>query len=100
MACAQTGSGKTIMFLLPAINDLLARKGLLSGASHRGKTVNPGALVLAPTRELAVQIFEESKKLCAGTGLKSVCVYGGDSTKSQAEKLYSGSDLIIATPGR
>eukprot|EP00189_Rhodosorus_marinus_P007292 CAMPEP_0184752286 /NCGR_PEP_ID=MMETSP0315-20130426/43496_1 /TAXON_ID=101924 /ORGANISM="Rhodosorus marinus, Strain UTEX LB 2760" /LENGTH=1224 /DNA_ID=CAMNT_0027231605 /DNA_START=189 /DNA_END=3863 /DNA_ORIENTATION=+ len=88
------------MFLLPAINELFARRGCASGRSHRAKTLNPGALVLAPTRELAVQIFEESKKLCAGTGLKSVCIYGGDSTKSQAERLSAGSDLVIATPGR
>ena len=74
MACAQTGSGKTAAFCFPIIYGILSRG--LQGQS-RGRKTFPNALVLSPTRELAIQIHEESRKFAYKTGCMSVVVYGG-----------------------
>lgn len=100
MACAQTGSGKTAGFLFPMISTML-RTGALptpSNASSRG--VYPTALVLAPTRELASQIYDESQKFLYCTGIRSLCVYGGANIQNQLRDLERGVDLLVATPGR
>lgn len=60
----------------------------------------PRGIVLAPTRELASQIQLDAKKLCHGSNLKSVCVYGGADIRQQLVELSTGCDLIVATPGR
>lgn len=60
----------------------------------------PIAIMLSPTRELAVQIFEESMKFSCGTGLLSCVVYGGTDVKHQQRELNKGCDILIATPGR
>lgn len=81
MSCAQTGSGKTAAFLLPIISNLL-----LEGppppppAAHqysRQRKCYPRALIFAPTRELASQIFEEARKFAYGSPVRPVVVYGG-----------------------
>lgn len=108
MGCAQTGSGKTAAFLFPLINRLLTQDievpsqpagGGRSSYSSRSKAM-PFGLILAPTRELATQIFDESRKFCYRTGLKPVVCYGGVDIKNQLRELERGVDLIIATPGR
>ena len=103
MACAQTGSGKTAGFLFPVIANLL-RDGALaepSSTGYRGRASYIAALILAPTRELASQIFDESQKFCYCTGVKPYCVYGGGpNIKSQQDELDRGVDLLVATPGR
>ncbi|XP_063363741.1 uncharacterized protein LOC134652478 [Cydia amplana] len=89
---AQTGTGKTLAFLLPAvvhIKEKTARKG-------RG----PIALVLAPTRELAKQIEVVAKDFQKLLNIRCVCIYGGASRSVQAEQLEAGVDIVIATPGR
>jgi len=96
MSCAQTGSGKTAAFLLPILAQIL--KG--GNVSRPGQKAYPSALVLAPTRELAVQIFEESKKFSYRTGMKSVVVYGGAPIGYQLRELERGCDVLVATPGR
>ena len=73
MACAQTGSGKTAAFLFPVINNLMARKS----ESKDGMAVTPQMLVMAPTRELIIQIYDEARKFCGGTGLTCGVAYGG-----------------------
>lgn len=110
MACAQTGSGKTAAFLLPTI-DLMLREGppTIGGTSRPGggssflnasRKAYPVTLVLAPTRELASQIYEESRKFCFKTGIRPVVVYGGADVRLQFRELEKGCDLLVATPGR
>jgi superfamily II DNA/RNA helicase len=62
--------------------------------------VHPLAIVLAPTRELAAQIHLESRKICFGSQLRSLVLYGGSEIRSQLAELSFGCDIIIATPGR
>jgi ATP-dependent RNA helicase DDX3X len=105
MACAQTGSGKTAAFLLPCIMTLTAKElpeppeDRNSRYGRRNKHY-PHALVLAPTRELATQIYDEARKFCYRTHLKAVVVYGGQDIKNQFAELQRGVDIIVATPGR
>src|SRR5438477_423639 len=86
---AQTGTGKTLAFLIPVI-EMLRREP----ASH------PSALVLLPTRELAMQVHEQYENLRSKGMPKAALVIGGVSEKAQIQGLRAGSSLIIATPGR
>lgn len=99
MACAQTGSGKTAAFLFPIISRLLETPPPQEGPGGRRK-VHPLALVLAPTRELACQIYDEGRKFSWKTGLSTVVVYGGAPIGAQLRDLERGCDIIVATPGR
>lgn len=90
---AQTGSGKTLSFLLPAVVHINAQPELQRGDG-------PIALVLAPTRELAVQIKEECDRFGSSTRVKNTCCYGGASRGPQARALRDGVEIVIATPGR
>jgi len=92
---AQTGTGKTIAFLVAVVNRLLTRPAIAS----RGET-DPRALILAPTRELAIQIQKDAQKIASDTGLRFALIYGGVDYDKQREMLRSGCDVIIATPGR
>ncbi|XP_065304122.1 probable ATP-dependent RNA helicase DDX43 [Dermacentor albipictus] len=90
---AQTGTGKTLAFLLPALvhvdNQDLPRE----------KRKGPTCLILAPTRELALQIERETKKYNY-RGIKSVCIYGGGNRREQIAAVKQGVEIVIATPGR
>jgi ATP-dependent RNA helicase RhlE len=90
IACAETGTGKTAAFLLPLMQRLLASPTAGS----------PRALVLAPTRELAVQIEDDFTGFAYHAGLTSVAVYGGVDGDIQARALRAGVDMVVATPGR
>ena len=97
MICiAKTGSGKTLGFLLPALHQHLSTRQSIK----RGQATSPVLLVLAPTRELAVQIMEESQKFGRALGIRSVCCYGGAPKWPQIAALSRGVECIIATPGR
>ena len=89
LACAATGSGKTAAFLLPILHQLIDRP--------RGTT---RALVLAPTRELALQIVADFDGLARHTGLKAAAVHGGVGMGPQERAFRRGADVIVATPGR
>eukprot|EP00746_Dinoflagellata_sp_MGD_P071168 gnl/MRDRNA2_/MRDRNA2_29028_c0_seq2.p1 gnl/MRDRNA2_/MRDRNA2_29028_c0~~gnl/MRDRNA2_/MRDRNA2_29028_c0_seq2.p1 ORF type:complete len:658 (+),score=116.78 gnl/MRDRNA2_/MRDRNA2_29028_c0_seq2:124-2097(+) len=96
---AQTGSGKTLAFLLPAAVHLQTRSS--------PRIVQTSVLILAPTRELAVQISDESEKIFANSacddyaqGVKTVCVYGGGDKWAQTKSLKWGAHIVVATPGR
>ena len=65
-----------------------------------GMCVSPQALVITPTRELALQIYNEARKFAQGSTIKPVVVYGGTSTGYQARKLENGCNILVATPGR
>ncbi|WP_292238543.1 DEAD/DEAH box helicase, partial [Mesorhizobium sp.] len=90
---AQTGSGKTAAFALPILSKII---GL--GTKRRPKTAR--ALILAPTRELAVQIEDTIKLLAKGAHISTALVLGGVSRYSQVKKIAPGVDILIATPGR
>ncbi len=93
LGIAQTGSGKTAAFALPILSKII---GL--GSKRRPKTVR--ALVLAPTRELAVQIEEAFRTLSRGAHISTALVLGGVSRNSQVNRLRPGIDILVATPGR
>jgi ATP-dependent RNA helicase RhlB len=92
---AQTGTGKTAAFLVALIQRLLTRPAL----PERGPT-DPRAVIIAPTRELAIQIDKDFKTIGRDTGLKSALIYGGVDYDKQRDMLRGGVDIIIATPGR
>ena len=92
---AQTGTGKTLAFLIAVINRLLTRPALADR-----KPEDPRALILAPTRELAIQIHKDAVKFADALGLKFALVYGGVDYDKQRQILQAGADVIIATPGR
>ena len=101
MACAQTGSGKTAGFLFPVISLLLKRGPTPEPEGRRNKsTTYISALILAPTRELVSQIYDEAAKFCYCTGIRPVVVYGGANILIQLREIEKGADLIVATPGR
>ena len=92
---AQTGTGKTAAFLVTVFNRLLTCPAL---AERRPE--DPRALILAPTRELAIQIEKDARAIGRHTGLRLALIYGGTDYDRQRELLKSGCDVIIATPGR
>jgi ATP-dependent RNA helicase RhlE len=91
VATAQTGTGKTLAFVLPLLERLaqLPKKGDA-----------PRAIILSPTRELAIQIHETFTKIAAGTGFRAAVVVGGLSEKTQLQAIRKGAQVLIATPGR
>jgi superfamily II DNA/RNA helicase len=94
---AKTGSGKTLGFGLPMLQRLAAEQ---TNGVGEGKVARPRGLVLLPTRELAVQVYEVLKPLGAALGLYVAAVYGGADIERQIKSLRKGCDVIIATPGR
>jgi len=91
VGCAQTGTGKTLAFVAPALERMLR---------DQTQTKNPRVVILAPTRELVIQVAEETRKLAARTSLRVASVYGGAGMNKQIGQLRRGVDVIIATPGR
>ncbi len=90
MAQARTGTGKTAAFLIPILEG--------SGEPRRHNSVQ--ALILVPTRELAVQVREEGEKLAHGRKIHIAALYGGKPIRGQIEKLRRGADIVVGTPGR
>lgn len=93
MGCSQTGSGKTAAFLLPILNDLMANASDL----NIGK---PQVVIVAPTRELAIQIYNEARKFASDSYIKMCLCYGGTSTRHQSSNVSRGCHVLVATPGR
>ncbi|MGY6560213.1 MAG: DEAD/DEAH box helicase [Nitritalea sp.] len=89
LGIAQTGTGKTAAYLLPILFKVKYAQGM-----------HPRALILAPTRELVMQIETEAKKFAAYTDIRMLALYGGLGPKTQIEALEAGVDLLISTPGR
>ncbi len=84
---SKTGSGKTAAFLIPIINNL-------------EKKHNPSAIIIVPTRELALQVTEVTKQIGSGLGIRTVTVYGGASITFQINTIRAGTNIIVGTPGR
>jgi ATP-dependent RNA helicase RhlE len=96
LAAAQTGTGKTAGFALPIIEKLAPMASTsTSPARHPIR-----ALILAPTRELAIQVEESIKAYCKYVPLRSLCVYGGVNIDTQIPVLKTGVEILVATPGR
>ena len=92
---AQTGTGKTCAFLVTVLNRLLTR-----AATADRRDADPRALIIAPTRELAIQIDKDARAIGRHTGLRFALIYGGVDYDKQRQQLQDGCDIIIATPGR
>lgn len=89
LGIAQTGSGKTLAFLLPLVMKLKYAQGDV-----------PRALILAPSKELVVQIHKALVQLSLNTDLRSIAIYGGIGKKTQVEQIEKGCDVLVSTPGR
>lgn len=89
LGCAQTGTGKTAAFALPILQNL-----------SKSKSRNIRAMILTPTRELAIQINESIEKYSKYTSIRSGVIFGGVGQKPQVEMLRNGIDILVATPGR
>ena len=107
LGCAETGSGKTVAFLAPIISLLLKdgppledKEYLKQNSKYSNSCSYPVCIILVPTRELAEQIYIESRKLLYKTGIVVTKCYGGVPLDSQIKDLRLGSDIIIGTPGR
>ncbi len=85
---AETGTGKTLAFLLPIFDGFRSAQG------------DPQALVICPTRELAIQVAGEAKRFGSPLGIRTVLAYGGTSSGDQKRNLAAGVDLVVGTPGR
>ena len=96
---ANTGTGKTAAFLLATLDRLLRNTPREVDETPAG-AARPRALILAPTRELAEQIYQDALPLAEQTGLKCVVCYGGTGYESQREAIGAGVDVLIGTPGR
>ncbi|KAL6820348.1 P-loop containing nucleoside triphosphate hydrolase protein [Trichoderma sp. SZMC 28015] len=106
---AQTGSGKTAAYLIPILSKLMGKAKKLGAARPNPLTFQEGidnviaeplVVVVVPTRELAVQIFNEARKLCYRSMLRPCVVYGGTPIREQLSLLSRGCDILIGTPGR
>jgi ATP-dependent RNA helicase RhlE len=104
LGCAQTGTGKTAAFTLPLIQRLTQAGELGVDAAHAPKRARqagrPHALVLAPTRELAVQIAESISVYGRHAGCRTAVIFGGVGQNPQVQALKAGVDIVVATPGR
>ncbi|KAH7318504.1 P-loop containing nucleoside triphosphate hydrolase protein [Stachybotrys elegans] len=105
MACAQTGSGKTGGFLFPILSQAFLNGPSplppnAAGQFGRQRKAYPTSLILAPTRELVSQIYDESRKFAYRSWVRPCVVYGGADIGSQLRQIERGCDLLVATPGR
>lgn len=101
MACAQTGSGKTAAFLVPILNQIYEGGPIPPPPNATGRRKQyPLGLVLAPTRELATQIYDEARKFAYRSRMRPAVVYGGANIADQMRELDRGCHLLVATPGR
>ncbi|KAI9821489.1 MAG: hypothetical protein M1832_003337 [Thelocarpon impressellum] len=109
IACAQTGSGKTAAFLVPTLSKLMGKAKRLAAPRPNAARFNPETdavraepllLVVAPTRELVTQIFDEARRFCYRSMLRPCVIYGGAPIHDQRLELQKGCDVLVATPGR
>ncbi|MFT6849688.1 MAG: ATP-dependent RNA helicase RhlE [Sphingobacteriales bacterium] len=94
MGCAQTGTGKTAAFAIPIIQQLYKNK------ESKGARKSIKALIMTPTRELAIQIDENFKEYGIHTGFRNTVIFGGVKQGTQTQELKKGIDILVATPGR
>lgn len=90
---AKTGSGKTLAFLLPMFRHILDQEPL-------DEEDGPIAIIMTPTRELALQIYKEAFKFCKPLDLRVACIYGGVNISDQIRDLKQGAEIVVCTVGR
>ena len=105
-----SGSGKTAAYLIPIINKLMGKAKKLAAPRPNPATYQPGidqpcraeplVVIVVPSRELAVQIFNEARKFCYRSMLRPCVLYGGGSMRDQLDQLSKGCDVLVASPGR
>ncbi len=100
LGIAQTGTGKTAAFALPILHQLSQKRGQLSQKRGNSRPRSPRALILAPTRELAIQIGEEFGAYAKHLHLRHTVIFGGVGQRPQVNALTRGIDILVATPGR
>ncbi|TGZ75127.1 hypothetical protein CRM22_000556 [Opisthorchis felineus] len=103
MACAQTGSGKTAAFLIPILNRMIEEgpgDSLSAALETNRRKQFPVGLILAPTRELASQIFDDARKFAYRSCIRPCVLYGGADMRAQLIEVSKGCNLLVATPGR
>ena len=92
LGCAKTGSGKTLAFVIPIIARLISQKAMTKR--------DPRAMILAPTRELAKQVFQVTRDMARALNLKTALIVGGDNYNDQAKVLRKDPHILVGTPGR
>ena len=90
---AETGSGKTLAFVIPMLRHIKYQDPLREGDG-------PIAIIMVPTRELALQVYNESKMLCKTLNIRCACIYGGGNLSGQLANLKRGAEIVVCTPGR
>jgi ATP-dependent RNA helicase RhlE len=100
LGCAQTGTGKTAAFALPLLQLLCEDAAGVTAETRQGGSRPIRALVLTPTRELAIQIDESFAAYGKFTGMKHLVIFGGVPQQAQVQALQRGTDILVATPGR
>ena len=98
--CSQTGSGKSASFLMPVVSILDEKVGLENVSETYTGAAAPRAVILAPTRELCSQIYNEALKFAHRSNFRIIQIYGGVDAKTQLTQLTRGVDILVATPGR
>ena len=98
--CSQTGSGKSASFLMPTVSILNEQEGLENTSITFQGAAAPRAVILAPTRELCSQIYNEALKFTHRSNFRVIQIYGGVDAKAQLTQLTRGVDILVATPGR
>ena len=97
---AKTGTGKTLGFGIPAIQRLTSPTDEGFDAQPDAVRGKPQALVIVPTRELAIQVASDLQKAGRNRGVRVLCVYGGRAYEPQVEALRGGIEIVVGTPGR
>jgi len=98
MACTQTGAGKTASYLIPIIQMLMKSDSVYRSGQHL--PASPTVLVMAPTRELVIQVYDVAKKLSHGSMVRPAVLYGGTNPHYQTRDLAEGCNILVATVGR
>ena len=105
----RTGSGKTAAYLIPVLSKLMGKAKRLGAPRPRASTfrypedavrAEPLVVIVVPTRELAIQIFNECRRMCYRSMLRPCVIYGGGPIRDQVTELSKGCDILVATPGR
>ncbi|KAI1434813.1 P-loop containing nucleoside triphosphate hydrolase protein [Xylaria sp. CBS 124048] len=108
LAIAQTGSGKTAAYLIPILHHLTGKAKKLTAPRPSAENIATGTrvraeplvVIVVPSRELAVQIFNEARKFCYRTMLRPCVIYGGAPLRTQIDNIAQGCDILVASPGR
>ncbi|KAI6179822.1 hypothetical protein M3Y98_00652300 [Aphelenchoides besseyi] len=100
IAQAETGSGKSAAFLIPLIQMVSKKNSKKNASKEKYDADHPFVLIIEPTRELALQIYDQARKFASGTNVRIVKAYGEYPYNANAAEIYDGADIVVGTPGR